>query len=89
MNTTIDSGAFPVLGTHGNRKRPNPGDTLIGNLWPTARPGRPTTANLQLVHPSAQPRAERAPPPPSVSGQVVAYFQLGLAAMVLVSVFVL
>lgn len=93
---TIDSGAFPGLGIRADRKTPapwaldgRPDEPMLGAaVWrPTSK--RPTTASLRVVREAAGPGTAWASPPPLVTKRAMQLFQLGLAAMVLVSVFVL
>ena len=88
--TTLDSGAFPALGIHASgRKTPAPWDNLMpgDSGLGVQRPRRSSTANLRVVR--AEPSTSWASPPPLVTKQALMAFQLALAAMVMVSVFVL
>ena len=65
-----------------------PGDSMLGAPV-RARAPRPRTGNLRVVPAVvAGPDTGRASPPPVVTRKAMALFQLGLAAMCMVAVFV-
>lgn len=87
--TTFDSGAYPGLGIRADRKTPAPwsvdGRPDVG----AERPRRRTaSASLRVVRERAGPDTGWASPPPIVTKRAMALFQLGLAGMAILAVFV-
>lgn len=91
--TTFDSGGFQVQGIRADRKTPMPwspedGPSIDAIGAPKMRP-RTNTSNLRIVQRSAGAPTAWAPPPPIVTKGVMQLFQLGLAAMVLIAIYIL
>lgn len=94
-SSTFDSGVFPVLGIRADRKTPAPWSTdgrpaepMLGDsVWSATRT-RSASASLRVVREEVGPDTGWASPPPIITRRAMLLFQLGLAGIALLSVFV-